>query len=350
MLVVYLRSSSLGSYSICEHSYYLSYCLGMQTGSGRKAVLGNIVHKALECLARKKLALQNGEKEFFEEEGKGRFDTSEFTPEDAIKYSFDLYDKKEPQHEFEAADFRKCRKWMLQTMGLNSGLWNPLNRDVVLPEQYFDIPIDRPWALYDYELPDGSRLKGRLAIKGTVDLITRLDSQTIEYLDWKTGKRKDWATEKVKDWKALRKDPQLRMYYYALRKLYPQYPYVIMSIVFTQDGGGFSMDYDDSDVVATEEMLRERFETIRDCKLPARRLDHPDKSWWCEKLCQYHSDTYKTEEGDTGVSVCEYIHQEIISLGIDRVTSKYVNLSTLGKYGDGGGKSSCDTTNNPPTG
>jgi hypothetical protein len=99
------------------------------------------------------------------------------------------------------------------------GMFNPLNMTIVQPEQYFDFTIDEPWARYAYTLPDGRRLEGQLALKGTVDLIAEENPETLHYTDWKTGMRKDWATGKPKDWKKLRDDPQLRLYHYALSRL-----------------------------------------------------------------------------------------------------------------------------------
>ena len=41
------------------------------------------------------------------------------------------------------------------------------------------------------------KLKGQLAIKGTIDLVTKLNDDTIEVVDWKTGRRMDWTTGEV---------------------------------------------------------------------------------------------------------------------------------------------------------
>ena len=45
MLVTYIRSSSYNNYSFCQMQYFLTYVLGYQTDSGKKAELGTIVHK-----------------------------------------------------------------------------------------------------------------------------------------------------------------------------------------------------------------------------------------------------------------------------------------------------------------
>ena len=58
MLVTYLRSSSYNQYDYCQMSYFLTYVLGFQSDSGKKAELGTIVHKTLEVLAALKKATQ----------------------------------------------------------------------------------------------------------------------------------------------------------------------------------------------------------------------------------------------------------------------------------------------------
>ncbi len=85
-------------------------------------------------------------------------------------------------------------------MKLSNGLFNPLKREIIWPEKYFDFTIDKPWAHYDYVMADGRKIEGQLGLKGTVDLVCSLDgTRVIELVDWKTGRRKDWATDKTKE-------------------------------------------------------------------------------------------------------------------------------------------------------
>jgi ATP-dependent helicase/DNAse subunit B len=64
VFVVYLRSSSVGSYGWCQHKFFIEYNLGIKDTGNKKAEMGSVVHKALEILAREKLAIQNGQTEF----------------------------------------------------------------------------------------------------------------------------------------------------------------------------------------------------------------------------------------------------------------------------------------------
>ena len=87
------------------------------------------------------------------------------------------------------------------------------------------------------------------------------------------------AVDYLKTCRKLRDDPQLRIYHYALSRLYPGEKYIIMSIVFLRDGGAFSLDFGPADLPRTEAMLRERFEAVRDCQRPRRIIDDPGKRW-----------------------------------------------------------------------
>ena len=51
MIVEYIRSSSYSNWEYCELQYFITYNLGYQSPSGKKAQLGTMVHKVMECLA-----------------------------------------------------------------------------------------------------------------------------------------------------------------------------------------------------------------------------------------------------------------------------------------------------------
>jgi len=333
VIVTYFRSSSYNSWDFCAHKYFLSYVLGLpDRPHNNKADMGNAVHKALELLARKKLAEQEGEPTFTEDETGTEFDTASFSVEDAIEAAWAYIKKKAPHWEWNTADYRRHRKLTFAALEWDNGMFNPLNRTVLCPEQKFDFVIDQPWAHYDYELPDGKRLQGQLAMKGTVDLVLSVDGMpdVVEYCDWKTGARMDWSTGKKKDYQKLRNDPQLRMYHWALSKLYPNARSIIITIFFVADGGPYSLPFNQEDLAKTEAMLKRRFEVIRECDNP-RRIKPDRKCSWC-----WYD---KTIYGDTNQTVCDHIKQELVHIGINRVTEKYGNASAYLHYGEGGGRS-----------
>jgi hypothetical protein len=344
MLVTYIRSSSYGTHDMCAQSYLLDYCIGWRQPANWKAERGTIVHKALEILARRKKAEQDGLVVFREEEALGGLDLPiTVSPDEAVDIAWKHYTDKGPceGHVWTWEDHEDCRKFTKHVLNFNDGMFSPLKRTIIQPEQYFDFQIDEPWAAYDYLLPDGNRLKGQLALKGTVDLILDVKSpEIIEYCDWKTGRRWDWARDREKTPKKLQEDPQLRLYHYALSRLYPQAKTIIMTIFFVADGGPYTMAFDKSDLDKTTSMIRQKFETIKSTQRP--RLN---KSWKCTKLCDYgktrweknrYVDWTVAPEG-RGKTICEHMRNEVVTLGLDKVMDKYGNIKKTMAYGSGGG-------------
>jgi hypothetical protein len=220
-------------------------------------------------------------------------------------------------------------------------MFDPRNRFIVQPEQHFDFIIEKPWAKYSYKTEDGL-LEGYLGLKGTIDLITKVNDDLYEIVDWKTGKRLDWATGQEKTQEKLEKDPQLRIYHYAIRHLYPEIAHFMVSINFINDGGVFSMSFDDKDLIETEQMLMQKFEIIKKTKKPRLK-----KTWMCSKLCHFGKTTFEDtnilptieyrnnqvcSKGST-MTKCEQIKHDIELLGIDEVTKNYKHKNhTFGHY------------------
>ena len=130
-----------------------------------------------------------------------------------------------------------------------------------------------------------------------------------------TGRRLDWATGEEKTYKKLCSDPQLRLYHYALSKLYPDMDQIIMTIYFINDGGPFTMAYSKEDLVETEQMLKKRFEEIRDNVRPSL-ITNPYHKWKCSKICHYGKTQHPKDPSKT---ICEYINCQTRKIGIDGV-------------------------------
>ena len=89
------------------------------------------------------------------------------------------------------------------------------------------------------------------------------DEKYFQVLDYKTGRRLNWATGEEKTYEDLAKDKQLLLYYYALKNLYPDYSFYV-SIYYINDGGIFDLVFDEQDYLKAEEILKQKFEEIRD--------------------------------------------------------------------------------------
>ena len=321
MLITYVRSSSYNNYAFCQMQYFMTYVLGHRSTSGKKAELGTIVHKVMEVLAGlKKFQQDNPRKKYLEilddavgkvRVHKDRLCTDEFV-EELEELSYQSYLKDSP-HKWTKADRRAVHDLSWKALNYNEGSFDPRNRNVVDPEPHFDIPIEEDWAKFEYEMPDGKKINGQLAIKGTIDLVTQVSDDTIEVVDWKTGRRVDWATGEEKDYEKLCKDPQLLLYNYAISKLYPDYKQAIMTIFFVKDGGPFSMCFDKKDQEKFLEMLKDRFQEIQKNNLP-KPINKNRSDFRCTKLCHF----YKNNWPGTDQKMCMYIEEHLKKHGMQK--------------------------------
>jgi ATP-dependent helicase/DNAse subunit B len=301
--------------------YFLTYVLGHQTDSGKKAELGTIVHKVMEVLASlKKFQQDNPKRKYLKIEddalGEVKVHVDQFMEDFFVvsiaDRSFDHYTNKSKNH-FTAGDRKTCVNLTWDALQYNSGQFDPRTRNVVASEPHFDIPIEEDWAKYECELPDGSKISGTLAIKGTIDLVTETENGIIEVVDWKTGRRLDWVTGEEKTYEKLMVDPQLLLYNYAISKTFPDYDQSIMTIFYVKDGGPFSMCFDKSDEKKFLGMLKDTFESIKANNSP-RPLSQDRSHWKCTKLCHY----YKNNWPGTDQNMCIYIGEHLKEHGMDK--------------------------------
>ena len=325
MLVTYIRSSSYNNYAYCEMQYFITYVLGHQSDSGKKADMGTMAHKVMEILAGlKKFQQDNARKKYLlvDDDAAGsikvhkdKLNTEEFVNE-LCEIAIDCY-AKNSKHKFTPKDRRDINETVWTFLTHNNGQFDPRLRDVYHPEPHFDIPIEEDWAKFEYEI-NGEKVEGQLAIKGTIDLVTKIDDETIEVIDWKTGRRMDWATGEVKDYKKLENDAQLLLYFYAISKLYPEFPNRIMSIFFYKDEEGerdpqpFSLCFGPEDEDRFLNMLKKRVEQIRNNNNP-KPLDYSRKHWKCKYLCHFCKNNW---EG-TDTKMCIYIEEHLKKHGME---------------------------------
>jgi hypothetical protein len=326
---------------MCEQQFFIEYNLGLKSPSGKKADLGTNTHKVMEILAGIKLSIQNNEK-FYIDDILGSVDVDNYDLDDITKKVFEHYRLLFKHHVWTEKDLKVCLQNVNKMVASHNGMFDPRNREIVSSEGHFDITINRPWANYEYD-SNGEIMKGQLGIKGTIDLIAKANEETLEIIDLKTGRRLDWATGEEKTLDKLYDDPQLRIYHYAVHKMYPQYNYVIVTINFINDGGPFSVMFSKEDLLKTENMLRTKFETIKKCKKPKL-----NKTWKCTKLCYFGKNTFEnhptiqplTEYRDNQVckkgeymTICEQIKHETDLKGIKDVVDNYTAEGyTVGKY------------------
>ena len=294
--------------------------------------MGTITHKVMQTLGDKKIAIDKG-LDVVEDDETGKTLTLEEC--DNLKLlndiAFDYYSSSFPEVNITEADKRTCLKWAEKAVAYENGSLDPRNQEVFATELFFDIEIKKPWAKYSYDL-DGNKIEGYLSIKGTVDLILKQSEDYYEILDYKTGKRIDWATGEEKTYETLQKDTQLLLYYYALKNMYPDREFSV-SIYYINNGGLFSMVFDEDDYEKAEQILRKKFEQIRNTQHP-KLLSNGNKHWKCQKLCKFSEPYEKNSEK----SLCQHIRDEVLKKGINTVVEEYGNIEKITTYGDGGGR------------
>lgn len=325
---------------MCEQQYFIEYVLGWRGPSGQKADKGTIVHKVLEILAVIKKSQQDNIP-IINDDVIGEINIENYNLNKIIEKVYKYYSESTTHHKWSLKDYKDCHSWVYKAIEFNNGMFDPRNRFILQPEQHFDIEINKPWAKYSYDTENG-KLDGNLALKGTIDLITLVNDNTIEIIDWKTGRRLDWATGEEKTQEKLEKDPQLRIYHYAISKLYPKIDHIIFSIYFINDGGPFSICFDKTDLPKTEEMLRQKFEVVKNTKKPFLK-----KSWMCNKLCHFGKTTFENTNIDPQIEYrenqicnigspmtkCEQIKYDTDLHGIDFVVQNYKHKDhSFGKY------------------
>jgi hypothetical protein len=315
--------------------YFAEYVLGWKGPSGIKADKGTIVHKVLEIMAKIKLRQQECAIKSIDEkvldETCEPIDINKVDIHNICEQVFAYYSKHKNQA-WKLADFTDCASWVNKVVDFNNGAFNPLQMNIVAPEQHFDITINEPWATYEYDFR-GKKLSGCLALKGTIDLITEPYPNTYEIVDWKTGRRLNWATGEEKTHEKLRKDPQLMMYFLAAHYLYPNVDQIMVTINFINDGGPFTMCYTKDDIPETLNLLKKKFEHIKEVRIPKL-----SKSWKCTKFCHQGKTTFTDthikpiiefragQECLKGqqMTKCAQLEFEIARKGIDKVTDEYM--------------------------
>jgi len=286
--ITYFRSSSYSCHDQCPQKFFGEYILGWSGLSNKKADQGTIVHKVMEILAAAKLAKQQN-KRIIHDEIAGRVTTNfnklEIDP--LTEQVYDYYAAAFDHHEWEDADLRRCKRLVHKALDFNNGAFDPRMRTIVDVEQQFDIEINEPWAAYDYNW-HGEKLTGNLSIKGTVDLITEIDTGIYEIVDWKTGKAINWTTGEDITYESCRKNPQLRIYHFACCQLYPEAEHIILTVYYIDHNKPFTVQFGREDIPDTLEIIRTKFEDIKSTSQPKL-----NKSWKCNRLCSLGKTTFE---------------------------------------------------------
>ena len=324
--------------------------LGYPSTGNLKAEKGNVLHKVLETLAQYKLALQNKETKFSNDAfGEVQANPSECDPRVLLDKAYDYYKSRSTNKWDDVVDKEECWAWVKVALEYQKGRFDPRLNTIVSPEQHFDIEVPHSWGEYYFRLGD-EEIKGKLRIKGTIDLIQEAGKNYYEIVDYKTGSRRDWITGTEKTPEKLNKDTQLKLYYYAARLLYPNIKNISVTIYFLNHGGPFTIAFDDNTVTEIEYYLKATFNKIKGTLITRKNISFDRRKLnctWC--------DFYK-QKNKNGQTICDEVHKNILKEGINKTTMKYMqDKSVLTTYQEGGGSTEHGKKNldsqltNPPT-
>ncbi len=298
MNIKFLRASSINSYKGCEFQFFMEQILELPSKGGKKALLGTIVHHVLELMAKGKKVNRN----FGLITDHVRL----------LEICWKRYQKENPHYELKPADRKFCLQSIEKVLGTQ---YDPRNLNVICTEKQFRIPMVLDGFKYDYyDIESGTRSTGNYELRGTIDLITKIDNNTLEIVDWKTGSRKCWNTGTVKEYDYLySEDIQLRMYDLACSIVYPEYKNRLLTIHYINDGGPFTVSFDDNDRIETISRIKKVFDSVKWNQLPSRiKETKSSDKWKCKSVCHFG----KTMTS-AGCSICDTIHSFMVGNGID---------------------------------
>lgn len=262
-----LSVSSMNSSDDCQWKFFLEYPMKFASKAGKKAYLGSCVHVIAEDMA---LHRKSKSRKTFDIKKAIETRWKEFASAPDLGFTLD------PDKDFDFV--AKQVKYIINSP------YNPLKMKIVETEKKFEIEFRKPG--FDFQLNGETKY---LRVRGIIDLITELDKDTLLILDYKTGLRKDWITGKVKEVEDFEQDLQLILYNYAGKRLYPQYKNIIVTILYTSDGGDFSVVIPESTDQYLIDKIRKKFHELQNISVPTRLKDDKGRSdqWKCKFLCDF---------------------------------------------------------------
>lgn len=109
--------------------------------------------------------------------------------------------------------------------------------------------------------------------------------------------------------------------------MFPEAKAFIITIYFINDGGPYSVHFQNKDLPKTKEMIQKKFEYIKKTKKPRLiRETEPSQAWKCSKLCHAGMTSFEGTHIDPmygrngrALSKCEQIKRMINMHGIEWV-------------------------------
>lgn len=285
MKVYSLSASRIKTYKQCEFKHYLQYHLGLEISSSFAADQGSMVHVIFEKLGedikdgvslKDSYIYNNWQQEVlraYQEEGLWKLSKSamnrqkfcagcEFNLDGLCQIANEPIDKFDgcPKDEYQEAI------WLCEKVIGNKDVMYPLDQNIINVEEKFKLVI-----------PDGN---DEILVNGIIDVVTELDKETIEIIDYKTGKY-------TQSYNECKKDPQMLIYNLAVRKL-KDYKDVFITVYYMRKKP-VTLTFEQSDETRTENAIKHYYWNIKNNESPKRRCDKYGEGtsydYVCEKMC-----------------------------------------------------------------
>lgn len=294
----------------------MNYILGMESKTGKAALQGSIVHRALEWMTKLcKRGKTNVDPMWLLD--RAWDEQIAISPEVEIRRVTTRIDKETGRLK-EAADFKKCRVAMENI--LNDPHYNPYNLKIIDSERWFELEMPGD----EWQCADKDGKMHQFTARGYIDLVHEINHETIEIVDWKTGNRKSFYTQQSVDEDVLMREVQPRLYHLAAYFLYPEYKNILITFFYANEGGPITITLSHDDVVMTIAALNRFFTTVKNDTLVRR-----NRAWTC-RMCPFDRN-----------GICNRVWSNFHTFGSKYVEEHYSGLDRKSQLAIGKPKRAC---------
>lgn len=317
-----ISASSYKTWNHCQTAFFIEQILNWKFPAGKAADFGTITHAILEILAQIKIGRQNNLTSVKTKIGNIHINVIDISS--IKKQTYDYYINKEPynKHKWTNKDFTEICSCVDIVLNHNHGQFNPLNRKILGAEEYIKLEIKESWGT----LPTGDNLK----ITGFIDLITQIDENTIEIIDYKTaGKLSDFHTDDdINCDYLLNKDIQLRLYHLSMAEKYGCDKTYLLTMFFLKFSKPITITFSCDDIEITKTKVKDKIEEIYNTHIPKL-----NRTWKCSRFCSFGKNSFENSNIqpviqflDNGIAkygqnctICDQVNLEINRHGVEWV-------------------------------
>lgn len=328
-----LSASKMKTYKLCQFKYFMSYGLYAPQKPSFAAELGTVLHWIYELYAQAILEgkAENGmTAEEIERDWKKLLQTEGFEKLDSWQWCRHVGKVEKscdtcPAHadgtcklvDEKTEDFNGCpwNAWV-EAQNMVTRVLSPSGpADIFTPEKKIVGTEDK--FEIEFEALDGHSV----TLNGLIDMVVELDEDTLEIIDYKTGRFK-------MSYKEAEKDLQLRLYYMACRRKYPQYKNHMVTIMYVNEGiktiTPYFGDKTEEDLLVE---IAQIYDEIKDIKYPDRIRDGRDGRDRPSHICRYLCD----------MELCDAVHNalgEALEADPEKTIDSFKSLEDLGIKGE----------------